>query len=268
MDDSKCAYCARIGGDVCENPPVDICEKAISWEADHRAAQSVKAAQIAALEGNPLFEVLKRAVGLLSLHGYEADAKSIAAEARALSSGPDARVRMTRDEVAESNKVLDEAYADFCRSVDATSTAQDAGNAWPTRLQMLAYELDGVIIDTENSGFDDVCLRTVKRVRDALEVASAGEARMPLAEAEPVERTCDSCPYQAVLEGCCKVGGAPEAVGTAPIPPTSTAPGLDDVADQIRSLAHDGLSRITLVGAGDCFRGILATLAASEQERS
>jgi len=36
--------------------------------------------------------------------------------------------------------------------------------------KMLAYELDGVIIDTEreNGGFDDVCLRTVKRVCYAL----------------------------------------------------------------------------------------------------
>ena len=34
----------------------------------------------------------------------------------------------------------------------------------------LFYELDGVITDVERgNGFDDVCLRTLKRVRDALQ---------------------------------------------------------------------------------------------------
>jgi hypothetical protein len=35
-------------------------------------------------------------------------------------------------------------------------------------LHALAYELEGVIIDAERSGFDAVCLDTVKRVRGTL----------------------------------------------------------------------------------------------------
>jgi hypothetical protein len=36
-------------------------------------------------------------------------------------------------------------------------------------LDMLGYELDGVICDVEMTGeFDDVCLGTIKRVREAL----------------------------------------------------------------------------------------------------
>jgi hypothetical protein len=41
----------------------------------------------------------------------------------------------------------------------------------------LGYELDGVIIDTEQAGgFDAVCLRTVKRVRQALAVLAKQDA--------------------------------------------------------------------------------------------
>jgi hypothetical protein len=36
------------------------------------------------------------------------------------------------------------------------------------KLKFQAYELMGVIYDVENSGFDDVCLETIKRVRDVL----------------------------------------------------------------------------------------------------
>lgn len=40
----------------------------------------------------------------------------------------------------------------------------------------LAQELDGVIYDFEKgNGFDDVCLRTIKRVRDALSAQPQGE---------------------------------------------------------------------------------------------
>jgi hypothetical protein len=39
-------------------------------------------AQMSALAGNPLFEALKLAVGMLSLHGYEDEAKKVVAEAR------------------------------------------------------------------------------------------------------------------------------------------------------------------------------------------
>lgn len=39
----------------------------------------------------------------------------------------------------------------------------------PERLRMLGHELDGAIIDAEQGeGLDDVCLGTMKRVRDAL----------------------------------------------------------------------------------------------------
>jgi hypothetical protein len=44
--------------------------------------------------------------------------------------------------------------------------------------QQLGYELDGVIADCEQgSGFDAVCLETVKRVRDALAARSAPAAQ-------------------------------------------------------------------------------------------
>lgn len=40
-------------------------------------------------------------------------------------------------------------------------------------IKMLGYELDGVIIDTEQGhGFDDVCLETIKRVRTELHAMS------------------------------------------------------------------------------------------------
>jgi len=36
------------------------------------------------------------------------------------------------------------------------------------RLRMLYYDLQGVVLDVEREGFDNVCLNTIKRVRDAL----------------------------------------------------------------------------------------------------
>ena len=39
----------------------------------------------------------------------------------------------------------------------------------PNDVKMLAYELEGVIVDTEDGeGFDQVCLNTIKRVQNQL----------------------------------------------------------------------------------------------------
>lgn len=47
----------------------------------------------------------------------------------------------------------------------------------------LSYELDGVLCDVEHGdGFDDVCLQTVKRVRDRLCVLAAPEPAEPTQE--------------------------------------------------------------------------------------
>lgn len=49
--------------------------------------------------------------------------------------------------------------------------------------KMLAYELDGVIIDVEEgNGFDEVCLRTIKRVRASL--AAPGAERVDARDGE------------------------------------------------------------------------------------
>ncbi len=50
--------------------------------------------------------------------------------------------------------------------------------------RMLAYELEGVVIDTENTGFDAVCLQTVKYVRDAIYTAPKAECAPRIAELE------------------------------------------------------------------------------------
>ena len=36
------------------------------------------------------------------------------------------------------------------------------------KTRLLGYELEGVVKDIEKFGFDDVCLTTIKRVRDEL----------------------------------------------------------------------------------------------------
>lgn len=49
--------------------------------------------------------------------------------------------------------------------------------------RMLAYELEGVVIDVEREeggGFDAVCLNTVKRVRNALYDASKSNLAAPI----------------------------------------------------------------------------------------
>lgn len=49
-----------------------------------------------------------------------------------------------------------------------------------SNLKQLSHELDGVVADVEQGdGFDEVCLATVKRVRDAL--ARAGDKAQPVA---------------------------------------------------------------------------------------
>lgn len=64
-------------------------------------------------------------------------------------------------------------YTDECRqAVDALSKLQ-AENAELRReleeARSQAFELSGVVVDTEQGhGFDDVCLATIKRVRDKL----------------------------------------------------------------------------------------------------
>jgi hypothetical protein len=50
--------------------------------------------------------------------------------------------------------------------IDATHPTPD--DASPTKLEMLGYELDGVLIDARNGRFDEVCLRTVERVRNGI----------------------------------------------------------------------------------------------------
>ena len=50
----------------------------------------------------------------------------------------------------------------------------------------LAYELDAVIIDTEQGhGFDNICLATIKRVRDALRSAAPTTGSAPVAFYDP-----------------------------------------------------------------------------------
>jgi len=41
-------------------------------------------------------------------------------------------------------------------------------------LRILGHELLGVIADVENNGFDDVCLKTVRRVENSLGRAAQG----------------------------------------------------------------------------------------------
>jgi hypothetical protein len=50
-------------------------------------------------------------------------------------------------------------------------------------LRMLGYELEGVLIDVANDGFDKVCLETVRRVRTIL-----GEAAAPTPERADAEK--------------------------------------------------------------------------------
>jgi hypothetical protein len=48
-------------------------------------------------------------------------------------------------------------------------------------LKMAGYNLDGVIADVENfDGFDDVCLRTIKRVRITIAKALEQPAQEPV----------------------------------------------------------------------------------------
>lgn len=55
-------------------------------------------------------------------------------------------------------------------------------------LKNLVYELDGVIADYEaGKGFDEVCLRTVKRVREAIAALTAQQGVDTVAE--PIKRT-------------------------------------------------------------------------------
>jgi hypothetical protein len=61
----------------------------------------------------------------------------------------------------------------------------------------LSYELDGVIIDTEEgAGFDAVCLRTVKRVRAAL---AALASPPPQATGAPQWLPIESAPKDGTL---------------------------------------------------------------------
>jgi hypothetical protein len=86
------------------------------------------------------------------------------------------------DMLSESRIAMLADFAIFAReAARRTVSGQEA--------RMLAYELEGVVIDVEREdggGFDEVCLNTVKRVRNALYDASksnSGQAEAALEQA-------------------------------------------------------------------------------------
>lgn len=77
-----------------------------------------------------------------------------------------------------SKEALDEMYAkgDGDRESDLNIYTQKFAELIINECEQLnrnqSYELSGVIIDTENIGFDDICLNTVKRVEQYLSADS------------------------------------------------------------------------------------------------
>ena len=46
-------------------------------------------------------------------------------------------------------------------------------------MEMLGYELDGVLIDAKNGRLDEVCMRTIERVRNELAAIAKQDAKEP-----------------------------------------------------------------------------------------
>jgi hypothetical protein len=109
--------------------------------------------------------------------------------------------------------------------------------------RMLAYELEGVVIDVEQGGggFDTVCMSTVKRVRDAL--YTAPQAECAPREAQPVgprttlnydgtfDTTCAHCGGNGCFACLKSAAPTPERADadTAGAKPTCPHCGLTDI---------------------------------------
>jgi hypothetical protein len=72
---------------------------------------------------------------------------------------------------------------DGAEAYEAHLNAECAPREAQPDLRMLGYELEGVLIDVANDGFDKVCLETVRRVRTIL-----GEAAAPTPERADAEK--------------------------------------------------------------------------------
>lgn len=103
----------------------------------------------------------------------------------------------------------------------------------------LWYELEGVIVDVEQgSGFDDVCLRTIKRVRDAL-IGSPP----PRCELSEEEQKAEPAPLTAHCMWFCKVG----TLGDLALPQGADWP--------MRVAVKEAFKKLTGVVAEFCFSG-------------
>ena len=81
----------------------------------------------------------------------------------------DEALKMAIKEMTDAIPHLDIHFDDYFEAINACK------EALIHPLDMLGYELDGVICDVEMTGeFDDVCLGTIKRVREALKEKNYG----------------------------------------------------------------------------------------------
>lgn len=116
-------------------------------------------------------------------------------------------------------------------------------------LRLLATELSGVIADVEygSSGFDSICLATVKRVEERLYqlactelaaqfIGDATEVHVSLSEAGQSASAVDILQELAKLEADIQAGN----VGSPPIPTTFIPEHIQEIIDNVTiNTSHD-----------------------------